>query len=69
MAVRLGELGRQGQDRMGHALIVGVGVGQTPAGQEFPVHVLPHAVGVDQRSVHIKKQQSHSSFSSQKRQG
>ena len=37
------------QGHVGHALVIGVGVLHPPAGQELPVHLLPHAVGVGQR--------------------
>ena len=55
-AVLLGELGGQGKDGMGYALVIGVGVRNAPPGQKFPVHVFPDAVGVDQRPVHVKQQ-------------
>ena len=45
----LREFRRQGQDSVGHPLVVRMGVGKAPPGQKFPVHVLPDAVGVDQR--------------------
>ena len=55
MAELLGELGRQGKDGMGHALIVGVGIGKAPPGQKRPVNILPDAVGVDEGAVQIKE--------------
>ncbi len=51
----LGELSRQGQDGVSHALIIGVGVGKAPPGQKFPVHLFPDAVGVDEGAVQIKE--------------
>ena len=70
MAEFLGELGRQGEDGVGHALVVLLGVGQAPAGQEGAVHVLPDAVGVDEGAVHIEKvEHIQSSRMSSKRQG
>ena len=54
MAELPGEFGGKGQNGVGHALVIGVGVWQAPAGQKGPVHLFPHAVGVDQGSVQIK---------------
>ena len=45
---------RQGQRGVGHALKISPGIGEAPAGQEVPVHLLPDAVGVDEGAVQIK---------------
>ena len=50
----LGELSRQGENGVGHPLVIGFCVGQTSPGQKFPVHVLPDIVGINEGAVHIK---------------
>ena len=54
MAELLCEFSGQREDGVGHSFVISVGVGQAPFGEKLPVHILPHAVGVDQRAVHIK---------------
>ena len=71
MAEGLGEFRRQGENGVGHPLVIGVGVRQATLGQKLPVHFLPNAVGVDEGTVQVKEKHAHvlASFSSQKRQG
>ncbi|MPM17709.1 hypothetical protein SDC9_64106 [bioreactor metagenome] len=54
MAVRLCEHRCFGHNGMGYALVIGVGIRQPPPGQKLPVYILPDAVGLDQRAVHVE---------------
>ena len=54
MAELFRKLGSQWKNGVSHPLIIGFGIGQAPPGQEFPVHVLPDVVGINEGTVHIK---------------
>ena len=57
MAELLGEFGSQGEDGVGHSLVILLGVGEAPAFQKCAVNLFPDTVGVDEGSIQIEKQQ------------
>ena len=58
------------QDGVGHAVVVLLAVGEAVAGEEGLVHLQPHAVGVNEGAVQVKKQHRGPPYSSsQNRQG